>query len=125
MPKFNNTIAWQQAELLMQPVFIRVIDNLGKQLEAFGWKGTYEDTPIWASTVSEEVKALVKQLREQMAIATPDQTAEIEEALTRLPQPAPGYVLRLEKRGAFARRQPATNHPRYLATLLPGLFSQL
>jgi hypothetical protein len=97
MPKFTNTIAWQQAELLMQPVFIRVIDNLGKQLESSDWKGTYEDTPIWATHVSDEVKALVIQLREQLAIATPAQAIEIEEALARLPQPAPGYVLRLEK----------------------------
>jgi hypothetical protein len=97
MPKFTNTIAWQQAELLMQPVFIRVIANLGKQLESSGWKGTYEDTPIWADSVSDEAKALVKQLREQLAIATPEQAAEIEAALARLPQPAPGYLLRLEK----------------------------
>ena len=97
MPKFTNPIAWQQAELLMQPVFIRVIDNLGKELEASGWKGTYEDTPIWAADVSDEAKALVTQLRQQLAIATKDQVSEIEEALARLPQPAPSYVLRIEK----------------------------
>jgi hypothetical protein len=97
MPKFADTIAWQQAELLMQPVFIRVIDNLGKQLEASSWQGSYEDTPLWAEGVSEETKAIVMQLRDQLEIAAPEQVLDLEEALARLPQPTPGYVLRLEK----------------------------
>ncbi|MBD3880902.1 hypothetical protein IFO70_03950 [Phormidium tenue FACHB-886] len=97
MPKFADTIAWQQAELLMQPTFIRVIDNLGKRLEESNWKGTYEDIPVWAEGVSEETKAIVRQLQEQLKIATPEQAVQIEEALARLPQPAPGYLLRLEK----------------------------
>ena len=32
-PKFKDIIAWEQAQLLMQPAFIRVLDNLRKQLE--------------------------------------------------------------------------------------------
>lgn len=42
-PKFKNTLAWEQAERLMQPAFIRVIDNIGKQLEGSPWQGTYQE----------------------------------------------------------------------------------
>ena len=42
-PKFKNKQAWEQAQLLMQPAFIRVIDNLRKQLEQSSWKGTYQE----------------------------------------------------------------------------------
>lgn len=47
-PKITNTIAWQQAELLMQPALIRVIDNIRKQLENSAWAGTYQEvqTPV-------------------------------------------------------------------------------
>lgn len=47
-PKFKNTVAWQQAELLMQPALIRVVDQVRKQLETTTWKATYKDvqTPI-------------------------------------------------------------------------------
>jgi len=42
-PKFKDIIAWEQAQLLMQPAFIRVLDNLRKQLENSLWKGTYTE----------------------------------------------------------------------------------
>lgn len=42
-PKITNMVAWQQAELLMQPAFLRTIDNIRKQLEQSNWKGTYEE----------------------------------------------------------------------------------
>jgi hypothetical protein len=42
-PKFKTTLAWEQAELLMQPAFLRVIDNLRKELEESHWEGTYEE----------------------------------------------------------------------------------
>lgn len=47
-PKFKNFLAWQQAELLMQPCLIRLLDNIRKYLEASPWEGTYENvqTPI-------------------------------------------------------------------------------
>ena len=48
IPKFRNTRAWEEAKLLMQPAFIRVVDNIRKQLEVSDWKGSYEEveTPI-------------------------------------------------------------------------------
>ncbi|MDJ1176474.1 hypothetical protein [Roseofilum capinflatum] len=42
-PKFKDTIAWQQAELLMQPSLLRVVDNLRQVLETSPWEGTYEE----------------------------------------------------------------------------------
>jgi len=47
-PKFKNSLAWQQAELLIQPCLIRLLDNIRKYLEASSWEGTYENvqTPV-------------------------------------------------------------------------------
>lgn len=47
-PTFKNMAAWHQAELLMQPALIRIIDQVRKQLEDTPWKATYKDvqTPI-------------------------------------------------------------------------------
>ena len=42
-PKFKNNLAWEQAQILMQPAFIRVLDNLRKKLEKSVWKGAYEE----------------------------------------------------------------------------------
>ncbi|MBD2577614.1 hypothetical protein [Oscillatoria sp. FACHB-1406] len=42
-PKFKNVRAWEQAQLLMQPAFIRIIDHIRKQLDRSAWKGTYEE----------------------------------------------------------------------------------
>ena len=42
-PKFKTNLAWEQAQLLMQPALIRVLDNIRKQLDASDWKGTYDE----------------------------------------------------------------------------------
>ncbi|NJM89589.1 MAG: hypothetical protein HC847_23000 [Hydrococcus sp. RU_2_2] len=42
-PKFKDAIAWEQAQLLMQPAFIRTIDNIRKQLDESSWQGTYQE----------------------------------------------------------------------------------
>lgn len=96
-PKFADTTSWQQAELLMQPVFIRLIDNLRKQLERSTWKGTYHETPMWTEDVSEETKARVTLLQQQLQTAPPEAAIALEEALARLPQPFPGYQLHLQQ----------------------------
>lgn len=95
-PKITNTVAWQQAELLMQPAFIRIIDNIRKQLDVSSWKGTYEDVLIWPVDTTDETKTFVTQLLQQMKTAAPEELAEIEQALTRLPTPQPGYYLCLQ-----------------------------
>ncbi|MEC4987014.1 MAG: hypothetical protein SAJ37_24065 [Oscillatoria sp. PMC 1068.18] len=43
-PTFKDVRAWEQAQLLMQPAYIRIVDNLRKQLEKSNWKGAYEKT---------------------------------------------------------------------------------
>jgi hypothetical protein len=99
MPKFANTRAWEQAELLMQPTFIRVIDNIGKQLETSHWKGTYQEVQLWADGISEDTKAQVATLQKQLETAPPEELEEIQEALMRLPSSHPGYLLCLQYQG--------------------------
>lgn len=96
MPKFGDIGTWQQAEQLMQPVFIRLIDNLRKQLEQSDWRGTYEDVLDWPENTSEADKERVRDLRSQLEAApSPEAVAEIEQTLSTLPTPYPGYLLRL------------------------------
>ncbi|OKH17253.1 hypothetical protein [[Limnothrix rosea] IAM M-220] len=42
-PKFKTNSAWEQAQLLMQPAFIRVVDNFRDQLEDSEWEGEYRE----------------------------------------------------------------------------------
>jgi hypothetical protein len=42
-PTFKNRLAWEQAQILMQPALLRVIDNIRKELEESEWKGTYQE----------------------------------------------------------------------------------
>lgn len=42
-PKFKTRQAWEQAQTLMQPTLIRVVDQLRQQVEASPWEGEYED----------------------------------------------------------------------------------
>lgn len=95
-PKFKDIVTWQQAELLMQPAFLRVIDNIRKQLEASLWEGTYENVLIWPEGSTEETQATVLQLRQQLQDASPEAADEIKQALTQLPNPYPGYRLSLQ-----------------------------
>ena len=95
-PKITDTVAWQQAELLMQPAFIRVIDHIRKQLDESAWKGTYQNVMIWPVGTTDETKALVTQLLQQLEGASPAKLVEIEQALTHMPTPHPGYQLSLQ-----------------------------
>ena len=75
-PKFANSQDWQQANLLMQPAFIRVIDNIRKQLETSDWHGSYDNQLLWPEDTSDETKAHVLQLQEQLKQASsPDAIA--------------------------------------------------
>jgi hypothetical protein len=96
-PKITSSIAWQQAELLMQPTFIRVVDNVRKLLENSSWKGTYHNVLTWAAGTSEETKAIVTQMVQELETATPEQAEQIRETLAKLPTPHPGYHLCLQR----------------------------
>lgn len=95
-PKFKNILAWQQAEMLMQPTFLRILDNIRKQLEESVWKGTYQDVLIWPEDTTEETKAKVMQLGQQLQDASPEAAEQIKQALSHLPTPYPGYQLCLQ-----------------------------
>lgn len=95
-PKFQDPVAWQQAELLMQPAFIRVIDHIRKQLDESAWRGTYENVLIWPPGTTDETKMRVTQLVQELEGATLEQTAQIEQAIAHLPTPQPGYYLALQ-----------------------------
>lgn len=96
-PRITNPVTWQQAELLMQPAFIRVIDNLRKHLDECSWKGTYEDVLIWPASTTDETKALVTHLLQEMESVTPQEADAIRDRLARLPMPHPGYHLHLQR----------------------------
>jgi hypothetical protein len=46
LPKFANELAWQQADFLMQPVYIRVIDRIRQRSETSTWQVSYEEVQI-------------------------------------------------------------------------------
>jgi len=48
IPKITNSRAWEQTQMLMQPAYIRVVDNLRKALEESAWRESYQEveTPI-------------------------------------------------------------------------------
>lgn len=47
-PKLKTLRAWEQAQQLMQPAYIRAIDNIRKRSEASAWQESYRpvDAPI-------------------------------------------------------------------------------
>jgi hypothetical protein len=96
-PTFADADTWEKANLLMQPVFIRTVDNIRKQLETSTWKGSYREFPIWHEDVSPAIQAKVGLLQQELRSAEPQAVAAIEDALADLPQPMPGYELILTK----------------------------
>jgi hypothetical protein len=96
-PKITDPNLWHQAELLMQPAFIRVVDNIRKQLDVSSWKGTYQDVLVWSPGTTSETKAKVTRLIQELETATPEQADEIRRTLAKLPVPHPGYHLCLQR----------------------------
>ncbi|MEM9212845.1 MAG: hypothetical protein AAGD25_00580 [Cyanobacteria bacterium P01_F01_bin.150] len=96
-PKFTSSEAWQQAEILMQPTFIRVIDNIRKCLESSEWDGIYQDVLVWPDNATPEDKVRVVQLQKELETAFPEELGSVKAALEKLPKPFPGYELRLSR----------------------------
>lgn len=99
MPQFATDLARQQAQTLMQPALIRVIDNIRKQLDASRWQGRYEDQMIWPESTSEQQQQQYAQLQQQMEAADPAVYDQLQTQLDRLPQPQHLYTLCLSKDG--------------------------
>ena len=97
MPEFATPLARQQAQLLMQPALIRVIDNIRKQLEGSRWQGTYEDQLIWPDSTTDEQQQQYKQLQQQTETASPELYDQLQLKLAQLPQPQHIYTLCLTK----------------------------
>lgn len=83
----------------MQPCLIRVIDNLRKRQEISNWKGEYEETLMWPEGTSEEQKARVNLLNQELESASGQGADSLRQALWDLPSPYPGYRLRLSSFG--------------------------
>ena len=96
-PKFANSQAWEQANLLIQPALIRVIDHIRKHLEASTWKGSYREFSIWPEDVAEAIRTQVAQLQQELRTASPERADAIEQTLAQLPTPIPAYELCLEQ----------------------------
>ena len=45
-PTFKTGLAWEQAQILMQPAMLRVVDNIRKELESSDWKGSYKEVTV-------------------------------------------------------------------------------
>ena len=45
-PTFKTGLAWEQAQILMQPAMLRIVDNIRKELESSDWKGSYKEVTV-------------------------------------------------------------------------------
>ena len=96
-PKFANSQAWEQANLLIQPALIRLVDHIRKHLEDSTCKGSYREFSIWSEDVPPATRTQVEQLLQELRTATPERVDAIEDTLAQLPTPIPAYELCLEQ----------------------------
>jgi hypothetical protein len=96
IPKFIDSTAWKQAEILMQPALIRVIDKLGKYLENSSWQGNYQTVTLWPEGTSPKIQKKVIRLQTELKKTKGARAAIIAKELNKLPQSYPNYVLSLE-----------------------------
>lgn len=90
------------AEQLMQPCFIRVVDNLRKQTEELDWRSEYVEQLRWPAGTTADDQQQVTDLTAQIKGATPEEAARLEQTLSQLPRPTPVYELRLSREGHTA-----------------------
>lgn len=43
LPKFKNLLEYQKAEILLQPIYLRLIDNIRQESELLEWNVSYEE----------------------------------------------------------------------------------
>jgi hypothetical protein len=95
-PNITDAQSWQQANLLLQPIFIRLIDHFRKILEDSAWVGEYQTRELWPESVEESVKlrrtTLLQTLENPETIA-PEAVESLQAELASLPAPYPGYEL--------------------------------
>jgi hypothetical protein len=91
--------ARQLAMALMQPTFIRVIDQLRLAQERSDWVGKYETMQAWPPQTTPQEQAEVLWLYDRREGAATEDLIDIDRQLEDLPQPIPVYLLHLTKAG--------------------------
>lgn len=85
----------------MQPALIRAIDNIRKALDESEWEGKYEEEWQWPEGTTEETRARIKLLEQQLKdaekVGDMPRVDDIQGALDALPQPQPLYTFHLNK----------------------------
>ncbi len=97
-PTFIDPEAWEKTNTLMQPAFIRLLDNIRKLTDELStWKTSYRETLVWEVGISEEERARIGLLQQELKTTTDnDRAYEIEQILESLPKPYPAYEWKLE-----------------------------
>jgi len=96
-PTINDLNTWNQAERLLQPAFIRLIDNFRKASESTDWEVRYEDLQTWPAKTTEAQKARWAELSAMLETTQPLDLAAVEAELASLPTPELFYRLNLER----------------------------
>lgn len=96
-PQINDLKTWNQAELLLQPAFIRLIDNFRKAVEGTDWESRYEDLQDWPEGTTEAEKARWAELSALLESTQPVDVNAVEAELSALPTPELSYRLNIEK----------------------------
>jgi hypothetical protein len=101
-PKFTTTQSWNQADRLMQPSLIRLLDNLRKESESQSWEAIYDNELRWPEGTTETQKAEYDLLQALLHDADDDSAPGIEVELAALPHPHPHYGLCLSQEARSA-----------------------
>lgn len=96
-PQINDLKTWHQADCLMQPAFIRLIDNLRQAIEPTSWESHYEDLQDWPEATTKAQKQRWEVLTAQLETTEPVDVAAIEAELAQLPTPELSYRLNVQQ----------------------------
>lgn len=98
-PSFATPEDWERTNLLMQPAFIRLLDNIRKLTDDLSsWKTSYQENMIWDDRISEAERGRISLLQQELKSTTDnDRATEIEQILETLPKPYPAYDWKLEQ----------------------------
>jgi hypothetical protein len=98
-PSFATPEDWERTNLLMQPAFIRLLDNIRKLTDDLSsWKTSYQENMIWDDSIAEEERGRISLLQQELKSTTDnDRATEIEQILETLPKPYPAYDWKLER----------------------------
>lgn len=97
-PQFSDPQLFDQAERLMQPSLLRLLDHLRRQVAATTWTHRFETLQIWAENVPQAVQQQWQALGDRLETSSDEvEVAELQDQLANLPQPTYAYQLCLEK----------------------------